>query len=140
MSLLSTMIKTYKANNLSEDEIKKLQHKRLRKIVKYAKNNSEYFNELYKDFSDDFTLEDLPITNKIELMNNFDKYITDKNITMKRIEEFTSNIDNVGRMIDNKYLIFKTSGSTGNPVVVLYDKQYIVVSSSVAAFRTFARK
>ena len=55
MSLLSTMIKTYKANNLSEDEIKKLQHKRLRKIVKYAKNNSEYFNELYKDISDALT-------------------------------------------------------------------------------------
>ena len=25
---------------------------------------------------------------------------------MQKIEEFTSNIDNVGRMIDNKYLIF----------------------------------
>ena len=140
MSLVTTMIKTYKANNLSEEKIKKLQYKRLRKLVKYAKNNSEYFNELYKDINDDFSLEDLPITNKKELMNNFDKYLTDKNITMKKVEEFTSNIDNVGRMIDNKYLIFKTSGSTGNPVIVLYDKKNIDVASSVAALRTFARK
>jgi phenylacetate-coenzyme A ligase PaaK-like adenylate-forming protein len=43
-------------------------------------------------------------------------------------------------MIDDKYLIFKTSGSTGNPAVVLYDKGNIDVSSAIAAFRTFARK
>ena len=140
MSLISTMIETYKANNLSDEEIKKLQNKRFKKLVKYAKNNSEYFKGLYKDVKEDFDLEDLSTTNKIDLMNNFDKYITDKNISMNRIEQFTSNIDNVGRMIDNKYLIFKTSGSTGNPVVVLYDKKNIDVSSSVAALRTFARK
>lgn len=140
MSLISTMIKTYRANNLNEKEIKKIQQKRLKKLVKYAKNNSEYFKELYKNVKDDFNLEDLPIINKIDLMNNFDIFITDKNINMNRIEEFTSDIDNVGRMIDNKYLIFKTSGSTGNPVIVLYDKKNIDVASSVAAFRTFARK
>ena len=140
MSLISTMIETYNGNNINEKEIKKLQYKRLKKLVKYAKNNSEYFNKLYKEVKEDFKLEDLPTTNKIDLMNNFDTYITDKSINMNKIEEFTSDIDNVGRMINNKYLIFKTSGSTGNPVVVLYDKKNIDVSSSVAAFRTFARK
>jgi len=140
MSLISTMIETYRANNLNEKEIKKIQQKRIKKLVRYAKNNSEYFKELYKNVKDDFNLEDLPTTNKIDLMNNFDIFITDKNINMNRILEFTSDIDNVGRMIDNKYLIFKTSGSTGNPVVVLYDKKNIDVASSVAAFRTFARK
>ena len=43
-------------------------------------------------------------------------------------------------MIDDKYLIFKTSGSTGNPATILYDKKNIDVASAVAAFRTFARK
>lgn len=59
---------------------------------------------------------------------------------MKKIEAFTNNIENVGHMIDGKYLIFKTSGSTGNPATILYDKQNIDVASAVAAFRTFARK
>ena len=73
-------------------------------------------------------------------MKNFDSWITDKNISIKKINEFTKDIENVGRMIDNKYLIFKTSGSTGNPATVLYDKKNINVASSVAALRTFARK
>lgn len=140
MSLISAMIKTYKANSLSQEEIKKLQYKRLKQLVEYARNNSPYFKDLYAKISDDFCLEDLPITNKIEMMKNFDSWITDSNISMQKIEEFTCNIDNVGRMIDGKYLIFKTSGSTGNPAIVLYDKKNIDVVSAVAAFRTFARK
>lgn len=142
MSLFRAMIKTYTANNLSKNKIKKLQQKRVKKLIKYAKKNSPYFRELYKniDVNSNFKLEELPITNKIDMMKYFDKYITDSNITMKRVEEYTRNIDNVGRMIDNKYLIFKTSGSTGNPATILYDKQNIDVASAVAAFRTFARK
>lgn len=140
MSLISAMIKTYKSANLSPKQIENLQYKRLKKLVNYSKNNSPYFKDLYKNIKDDFKLEDLPSTNKIELMKNFDDWVTDQNIDMKKIEEFTNNIENVGHMINDKYLIFKTSGSTGNPITVLYDKQNIDVASAVAAFRTFARK
>ena len=140
MSLISAMIKTYKGNNLEQGQVEKLQNKRLKELVKYAKNNSPYFNKLYDNLNEDYKLQDLPTTNKIDMMKNFDNWITDNSISMKKIEEFTHTIDNVGRMIDGKYLIFKTSGSTGNPATILYDKQNIDVSSAVAAFRTFARK
>lgn len=140
MSLISTMITTYKSNNLSEKEIKKLQDKKLKKLVNYAKNNSNYFKKIYKDISDSFQLEDLPVTNKIELMNNFNDWLTDNNVNLNKIEEFTNNKENIGHMINNKYLVFKTSGSTGNPLTVLYDKKTIDVQSSIAALRTFARK
>ena len=70
MSLMSAMLKTYKANNMDENKLKKLQQKRLNKIVKYARENSEYFNELYKGVGDNFKLEDLPVTNKIDMMKN----------------------------------------------------------------------
>jgi len=140
MNLISAMIKTYKGNHLSQEQIKKLQYKRLRQLVMYAKNNSPYFKDLYANISDNFSLNELPPTNKVEMMKNFDNWITDNTITMERINEFTKTKENIGRMIDDKYLIFKTSGSTGNPAIVLYDKQNIDVASAVAALRTFARK
>ena len=140
MSLMGAMIKTFKANSLSGEEIRKIQSKRLKELVEYARNNSPYFKNLYAKIGDDYILEELPTTNKIEMMKNFDSWLTDNNISMQKIEKFTSDINNVGRMIDGKYLIFKTSGSTGNPAIVLYDKQNIDVASAVAAFRTFARK
>ena len=140
MSLISAMIKTYKGNHLSQEQIKKLQYKKLRQLVMYAKNNSPYFKDLYANISDNFSLKELPPTNKVEMMQNFDNWITDNTITIERINEFTKTKENIGRMIDDKYLIFKTSGSTGNPAIVLYDKQNIDVASAVAALRTFARK
>lgn len=140
MSLFGTMIKTYNGESLTEEKLRALQRKRLEKLVAYARKNSPFYRKLYADTGADFRLSDLPLTSKPEIMANFDSVVTDRNITMKRIDAFTENIDNVGRMIDGKYLIFKTSGSTGNPAVVLYDKQCIDVSSAIAALRTFARR
>ena len=140
MSLIKTMLETYKNNNLNQKELKKIQYKRLKKLVNYAKNNSIYYKELYKDIKSDFKLEEIPTTNKIEIIKNFDNVLTDKKVNIEKIKNFTNNIDNVGRLLNNKYLVFKTSGSTGNPITVLYDKKSIEVASSVAALRTFARK
>jgi len=139
MNLISAMIKTCRGNKLGRSDLKKLQYKRLKKLVLYAKKNSLYFRKLYSDINDDFNLWDLPITNKRDMVNNFDKWVTDSNININRINEFTNDNLNIGKMIDGKYLVFKTSGSTGEPVVVLYDKNNINVASAVAAFRTFAR-
>ena len=140
MGLITAMIKTWKSNNADRNKISQIQQQRLKKLVRYARENSPYYKKLYKGISDDFSLSDLPTTDKVEMMAHFNDFLTDRNITMDRINEFTKDLDNIGRMIDGKYLIFKTSGSTGNPAVVLYDKQNIDVSSAVAAFRTFARK
>ena len=72
-------------------------------------------------------------------MANFDHVVTDRHVTMERIDEYCTDPDHIGRLFDSKYLVFKTSGSTGNPAVVLYDQNCIDVSSAFAAFRTFAR-
>ena len=140
MGLLGKMIKTHKGDRWSREKIAEVQKKRLNALVKMAKEKSPFYKKLYADVGEDFSLSDLPPVSKPELMSQFDEVLTDRNITMERIENFTQNLDNIGRMIDDKYLIFKTSGSTGNPAVVLYDKNNIDVSSAVAAFRTFARK
>ena len=140
MSLFGKMIKTHKAGKWSREKIASVQKKRLRSLVKYARERSPFYQKLYADIGENFSLTDLPPVSKPELMAHFDEVLTDRNITMERIESITQKLDNIGRMIDGKYLIFKTSGSTGNPAVVLYDKNNIDVSSAVAAFRTFARK
>ena len=140
MSLLDKMIKTYRGDRLSREKIEAVQRKRLGLLVRFARERSPFYQKLYADIGNDFSLTDLPPVGKPELMAHFDDVLTDRSITMERIDAFTQDLENVGRMIDGKYLVFKTSGSTGNPAVVLYDQQTIDVSSAVAAFRTFARK
>ena len=140
MSLLSVVAKTYGKDRVSREKLKKIQRKRLRALVEYARKNSPFYGELYAKLGADWTLEDLPPVTKPELMARFDDVVTDRTVTMARVRDFTRDIDNVGRMLDGKYLVFQTSGSTGHPAVVLYDKGAVDVASAVAAFRTFTRQ
>ena len=140
MSLIGKMLKTRIGDRWSREKLDTVQQKRLRKLVQYARENSPYYRERYANLGTEYTLSDLPPVTKPEMMANFDDVLTDRRITMERINAFTEDLDHIGRMIDDRCLIFKTSGSTGNPAVVLYDQQMIDVSSAVAAFRTFARK
>ena len=140
MSLLIAMLTTYGKDRASRQKLEWIQQKRLRALVRYAREHSPFYRELYGEVGKDFTLSDLLPVTKPELMAHFDDVMTDRAVTMARVEAFTQDLDNVGRMLDGRYLVFRTSGSTGHPAVVLYDEEAVNVASAVAAFRTFARK
>ena len=140
MSLIGEMARTYKGDRRPREKNLKIRDRRMRELVRYARKHSPFYRDLYADVPEDFELSDLPPVTKPQMMASFDDVLTDREITMKKIESFTCDPDNIGRKIDGKYLVFKTSGSTGVPAVILYDDQAIDVSSAVAAFRTFARK
>ena len=140
MSLIGEMARTYKGDRRPREKNLKIRDRRVRELVRYAREHSPFYRELYANVPEDFELSDLPPVTKPQMMASFDDVLTDREITMKKIESFTCDPDNIGRKIDGKYLVFKTSGSTGVPAVILYDDQAIDVSSAVAAFRTFARK
>ena len=140
MGLIGAMAKTRRGDRADRAQIERIRRKRLEALVRYARAYSPYYRALYAGVGDSFRLEELPPTSKPEMMAHFDEFLTDRRVTMARIEDFTQDLDNIGRMLDGNYLIFQTSGSTGHPAVVLYDKGMIDVASAVAAFRTFARK
>lgn len=59
-----------KIDTLKREEVQK---ERLNKIVMWAKENSPFYRQLYKDINSDFTLKDLPPVNKVQLMEHFDE-------------------------------------------------------------------
>lgn len=140
IGLLKAMSLVHKADKMTIEERKNLRNKRLRELISYAKNNSPYFAELYKSIEADTPLEMLPVTNKLEMMENFDNWMTDHEITRERVDNFMSDLNNIGKKMDGKYLVYTTSGSTGNPCIVLYDDTTINVSSAIGVLRSFARK
>ncbi len=139
MGLILAMVKTLRGSSLSREKLEKLQNRRLKKLVRYARKHSPYYRSLFSGIGNGFRLEDLPPTTKPQMMASFDDVVTDRRITMQKINTFTEDLDNVGRMLNGSCLVFKTSGSTGHPAVVLYDKNSIYTASAIAAFRTFAR-
>ncbi len=117
-----------------------LRKQRLAEIVSWAKDTSPYYARLYKDILDDFSLADLPAVNKRDLMANWDDWVTDRGLKRSDVTAFMKNMDNVGRRLNGKYLVFTTSGSTGNPLECICDKTTNNIMSAVNALRAFARK
>lgn len=125
---------------LEEEQKLEIRNQRLTDIVAHARKNSPYYRELYRNLPDSFSLADLPATDKKSLMENWDHWVCDRNLTLAEVEEFMGNMDNIGRKLKNRYLVFTTSGSTGNPLVAIYDSTANNVMGGIAACRSYARK
>ena len=130
----------YRDKKMSDSEKTRIRAERLNRLVTYAKQNSPYYRAHYQNIGENFKLSDLPPTNKVDLMAHFDNWITTKDITLKEVETFMTDLDNIGRKIKGKYLVFTTSGSTGNPLVALCDQSTNNVMAAINMMRSFARK
>lgn len=140
IGMLAAMRQCSKYSKMNTAKRLALQEARLHRMVLWAKENSPYYKCLYSHLSDNFRLSDLPPVNKLELMAHWDEWITDRTITLKQVNTFMENPDNIGRKLENKYLVFTTSGSTGNPLVALCDNTTNNVMGAINATRSFARK
>lgn len=126
--------------NASPERRAAIQEQRLRELVNYARAHSPYYARLYAGVPEDFRLSDLPPVNKRELMGHWDHWVTDPSVTLEQINGFLANKDNIGRKWQGKYMVVTTSGSTGNPLVMLCDNTVNNVMAAVSATRSYARK
>ncbi len=140
IGLLKALALTHKADKMDEQKRLALQQQRLRELIAYVRKNSPYFAKLYQGIDDNCPLSEYPTTNKTDMVKHFDKWFTDRSITRETVDCFMSDLSNVGKKLNGKYLVYTTSGSTGTPCVVLYDDTTINVSSAIGVLRSFARK
>ncbi len=111
---------------------KAIQKKHLNDLLKYAKEHSEYYSTAIPD---DFDFNKIKPINKLDFIENFDKIVTDKEVTIDRVLHDIKLKDNEPEQIDSKYAITMTSGSTGNPTIILQDKYFQNISSIIYSCR-----
>ena len=117
-----------------------LQEQRLRDLVAFAKEHSPYYKALYAEVPVDFKPADLPPVNKSTLMEHWDDWVCDWDLTLAEVRTFMEDKDNIGRRLKNEYLVFTTSGSTGNPLVTVVDRSANNIMGAISAVRAFARR
>ncbi|MCI5957872.1 MAG: hypothetical protein MRZ54_12905 [Clostridiales bacterium] len=91
---------------MNDQERLALHQSRLRERIAYAKKNSPYFAKLYQGIDSGCALSDLPTTNKSAMAKHFDEWFTDRSITRKAVECFMSDLSNVGKKLNGKYLVY----------------------------------
>lgn len=101
----------------------KKQNRKLKKLVKYVKENSPAMGKLYQGIGENFNMRDLPVTTKEMIMKDYDNWITTSDFTLKDLQEFASNESMAGELYQGKYTVVETSGSTGYPFYIAYNRR-----------------
>jgi phenylacetate-CoA ligase len=120
----------------SVEEILERQRSRLSELVRHARTHSPYFREKYAHIDDaSFQLTDLPTSNKTELMEHFDDVLTVDDVSRRDIEEFVADDANLGKQFRNKYLFSRTSGSQGQPLLIVQTPEHLELLFALQASR-----
>ncbi|NLT40902.1 MAG: phenylacetate--CoA ligase family protein [Clostridiales bacterium] len=128
---------TFVTSLMSLEFREKLQKRRLKKLVTYAKENSPFFAELYKDVNKNFVLADLPPVTKKQMMDNFDDYVTDRAIKKADVAAFLAGPGNYDSKLHGKYVVATTSGSTGLQACVVNDRSSQNIKDALMSVRAF---
>lgn len=120
---------------LSLEEREKLVTKRLRELVFYAKEHSEYFKKAYKNIGENFTLSDLPPTTKKELMADYSAWVTDSSVTEEGAISYIHSSAALDSLYLGKYTAISTSGTTGNPMPMVRDSYHNTIHGAMIQSR-----
>lgn len=137
-SIAPLTYRALRATTVDGDYLASLQRRRLSTLVRHARRSSPWFRAWMRGLPDDVTsVERITPTRKTDLMDSFDDWVTDPRVTLERVtREFLSRPDLVGQKYLGRYRIFTTSGTTGQPAVVLHDPSSWLVLQLISRLRS----
>jgi phenylacetate-coenzyme A ligase PaaK-like adenylate-forming protein len=131
MGIINTVAHWYKVLKISHsdnDLIAGIQQRQLRKLLRYAVANSEFYQDLYKGIDlDACLLSDLPTVTKAVMMDNYNRFVTDKRLKLKDLQSWVNDRRNAGRYYLGEFIPFLTSGSTGQNALISYHRDAVEV-------------
>jgi len=80
-------------------------------------------------------LAQLPPVTKCELMQRFDDWVTDPALRLPALREFIADPAAIGRDFAGRYVVWESSGSSGEPGVFVQDAQSMMVYDALEALR-----
>lgn len=80
-------------------------------------------------------LEELPIAHKTELMRRFDDWITDPALRLDALRRFTSDRARIADPFLGRYVVWESSGSSGEPGVFVQDARAMAVYDALEFWR-----
>ncbi len=142
INLLLSLYKLKKNTKKTRDEIIDLQQKKLRKIIKHAYNNSDYYHKTFIDEGitneniDTLPISKFPTIDKSALIKNFNFIVTEKDLSQEELRKFDNDENKDKKTFKGKYHIVHSSGSTGKPAYFVYDNngwEYMLIGVIRAA-------
>ncbi|MGE0022917.1 MAG: phenylacetate--CoA ligase family protein [Hyphomicrobium sp.] len=103
--------------------VRKRQEDSLRALLAHAVANSPYYRRRFAGIDvATCALADLPTLTKTEMMEHFDELVTDPRLKKADLGRFVDDTVNLGRYYLGEYGVSHTSGSQGQPALIVQDR------------------
>ena len=127
---LAFAIRTLLPPRKSEIEARaKARESRLRHLLHHAYNRSPFYRKKFQGI--DLTscaISELPTLTKSEMMANLDEVFTDRELHRHDLECFISDTANIGILYRKKFVVCHTSGSQGQPALIVQDADAVLTT------------
>ena len=106
------------------ERLARIQRVRLRNLVRHARTASPFYRHRYRHVPAQVEeVSELPVLDKQTLMSCFDDWVTDPDVTLEDLRDnFLARDECVGQLYLGRYLVMRTSGTTGEPAILLQDR------------------
>lgn len=136
MLLGSLSLKVMSAAQLSPQRLAALQGRRLARLLRAVVPRSAFYRRRIAGRDPGTVpLAELPVVTKRELMAHFDEWVTDPKLRYDELRKFTSDRRCIGEPFLDRYLIWESSGTTGEPCIFVQDAQTMAIYDALEALR-----
>lgn len=135
LNIIKTYLIQMRVRRKSAEQIASIQEKNFRSLLHHAVNHSPFYRRLYQNIDiTSCSITDLPIVTRNDMLQHFDEIVTDSQLKQVEIEEWMNDLAHQGNLYKQRYVPMKTSGSSGQKLLVVYDlKGLNVIHTSLLA-------
>lgn len=83
-------------------------------------------------------LQNLPVVTRGQLMDRFDDWVTDPCLTLDALRAFTADPSRIAQPWQGRYMVWESSGTSGQPGIFVQDAQAMAVYDALEALRRCA--
>jgi phenylacetate-coenzyme A ligase PaaK-like adenylate-forming protein len=118
-------------------DILRRSRQRLHAQIAMARALSPLYRQRYRGLPPSHQLvpADLPPLTKQELMADLEASLTDRTLHRAKIDSFLADLSCIGELLDGRYAVWTSSGSTGPPAIFLHDRAALAVYQALELFR-----
>lgn len=136
LRLSSVSMDVLAAQRGSAQAIAQRQRTRLAQVLGAALRDSPLYRELLPSGTNAHTpLEQLPVVTRGQLMDRFDDWVTDPRLKLDELRAFTADPERIAEPWLGRYMVWESSGTTGQPGIFVQDAQAMAVYDALEALR-----
>ena len=139
LRLTAVSLDVQAVQRLGEAAIRARQASRLRALLKSARLRSPLYRELLAGAAPEsggsIDLTRLPVVCKAHLMQRFDDWVADPAVREPELRAFMDDPQRVGSAFLGRYVVWESSGTSGEPGLFVQDVQAMAVYDALEALR-----